>query len=118
MLGDKKGHYVNQWVNTSLTTPLPGLCTSGDILPTDSDVIWGKISHVQRPGNGVVRLVLTHWFTWCPQIPPSIKCGIEKNTDRCAKPIVLTFLEILHIRNKFVKTPFPCIWSNRDNEPF
>ena len=84
MLGEKKGHYVNQWVNTSLTTPLPGLCTSGDILPTDSDVIESEISpDVQRPGSGVIGLVLTHWLTWYPQIPPFMKCGIEKIMDCC-----------------------------------
>ena len=85
MLGGEKGHHIDQWVDTSPTTPLPSLCTSGDILPTDSDVIESEISpDVQRPGSGVVGLVLTHWLTWCPFFPPSIKCGIEKNMAHCA----------------------------------
>ena len=64
MLGGIWGHHVNQWVKTSLTTPLPGLCTSGEILPYMTSLSVGKISpDVQRPGSGVVRLVLTHWLT-------------------------------------------------------
>ena len=64
MLGGIWGHHVNQWVKTSLTTPLPGLCTSGEILPYMTSLSVGKISlDVHRPGSGVVRLVLTHWLT-------------------------------------------------------
>ena len=64
MLGGIWGHHVNQWVKRSLTTPLPGLCTSGEILPYMTSLSVGKISpDVQRPGSGVVRLVLTHWLT-------------------------------------------------------
>ena len=33
----------------------------------------------QRPGSGVVELVLTHWLTWCPQNPPFINFYLEKN---------------------------------------
>ena len=84
MLGGKKEHHINGWVNTSPTTPLPGLCTSGEFSPSDSDVIKSKISpDVQRPGRGVVGLVLTHWLRWYPQISPFMKCGIEKIMDRC-----------------------------------
>ena len=55
MLGEKKGQHVNQWVNTSPMTPFLGLCPLGDILPSDSDVIYGKISpDVQRPRSRVV----------------------------------------------------------------
>ena len=64
MLAGEKEHHVNGWVQTSPTTPLPGLCTSGEILTSDSDVMKSKIfPNVQRPGNGVVGLVLTHWLT-------------------------------------------------------
>ena len=78
MNGEFCVHYVDQWVNTSPTTPLSGICTSGEILLTDSDVTWSKISpDVLRPRSGVVGLVLTHWLTWYPQIPPFMKCGIE-----------------------------------------
>ena len=64
MLGGKKEQHINGWVNTSPTTPFPGLCTSGKFSPGDSDVIKSKIfPDVQRPGSGVVRLVLTHWLT-------------------------------------------------------
>ena len=84
MLGGKKEHHINGWVNTSPTTPLPGLCTSGQILLTDSDVTQSKICpDVQRPGRGVVGLVMTHWLTWYPQIPRFMKVGIEKIMDRC-----------------------------------
>ena len=78
------GYYVNGWVNTSPTTPLPGFCTSGQILLTDSDVTQSKICpDVQRPGRGVVGLVMTHCLTWYPQIPRFMKVGIEKIMDRC-----------------------------------
>ena len=42
MLDGIKGYHVNQWVNTSPTTPLLGLCTLWEILPNDSAqwVIW------------------------------------------------------------------------------
>ena len=74
--------YVNGWVSTSPT--IPGLCTSGQILLTDSDVTHSEICpDLQRPGRGVVGLVMTHWLTWYPQIPPIMKCGIEKIMDRC-----------------------------------
>ena len=63
MIGEKKGHRVNQLVKTSQTTPLPGLCTSGEISLYMMSLSVGKISpDVQRPGSGVVRLVLTHWL--------------------------------------------------------
>ena len=84
MIGGFWGHYVNSWVSTSPTTPLLGLCTSGQILLTDSDVTHSEICpDVQRPGRGVVGLVMTHWLTWYPQIPRFMKCGIEKIKDRC-----------------------------------
>ena len=55
MLGGKKEHHINGWVNISPTTPLPGLCTSGEFSPSDSDVIKSKIfPDVQRLGSGVV----------------------------------------------------------------
>ena len=64
--------------------PSQVLCTSGQILLTDSDVTQSKICpDVQRPGRGVVGLVMTHWLTWYPQIPRFMKCGIEKIKDRC-----------------------------------
>ena len=51
MLDGGKVHYVNGRVKMSPTTPIPALCTSGVILPSDSDVINSKISpDVQRPG--------------------------------------------------------------------
>ncbi len=79
---------MNGWVNTSPTTPLPGFCTLGQILLTDSDVTQSKIClDIQRPGRGVVGLVMTHWLTWYPQIPPIMKCGIEKIMDRCGEAI-------------------------------
>ena len=65
MNGGIWGYHLNQWVNTSPTTPLPGLCTSREIL------LYMTSLSVQRPGSGVVELVLTHWLTWCPQNPPS-----------------------------------------------
>ena len=64
MLGGEKAYYVNQWVNTSPTTPLPGLCTSGEILLFMTSLSLGENSpDVQRPGSGVVGLVLTHPLT-------------------------------------------------------
>ena len=85
MLSGEKGHHVNQLVNTSPMTPLPSLCTSGDILPTDSDVIESEISpDVQRPGSGVVGLVLTHWFTWWPFFSPSVNFYLEKIGTLCS----------------------------------
>ena len=79
MLGGKKEHHINGWVNTSPTTPLPGLCTSGDISLSMTSLSVGKISpDVQRLGSGVVGLVLTHWLTWCPFSPPSIDFYSEK----------------------------------------
>ena len=84
MLSGKKEHHINGWVNTSPTTPLPDLCTSGQTLLTNSDVTQSKICpDVQRPGRGVVGLVMTHWLAWYPQIPRFMKCGIEKIKDRC-----------------------------------
>ena len=78
------GHYVNGWVSASSTTPLPGLCTSGQILLSNSDVTHSEICpDLQRPGSGVVGLVMTHWLTWCPQNRRIMKCGIEKIMDRC-----------------------------------
>ena len=77
MNGGIWGYHLNQWVNTSPTTPLPGLCTSREIL------LYMTSLSVQRPGSGVVELVLTHWLTWCPQNPPFINFYIEK-MDRCA----------------------------------
>ena len=56
------GHHVNQWVITSPTTPLPGLCRSGQISLCVTSLLLSKICpDVQRPGRGVVRLVMTHW---------------------------------------------------------
>ena len=78
------GHYVIGWVSASSTTPLPGLCTSGQILLSNSDVTHSEICpDLQRPGSGVVGLVMTHWLTWCPQNRRIMKCGIEKIMDRC-----------------------------------
>ena len=38
-----------------------------------------KISpDLQRPGRGVVGLVLTHWLMWYPQNPPIINFYLEK----------------------------------------
>ena len=69
MLGRYKGHHDNQWVNTSPTTPLPGLSTSGEVLLTDSDVIYRvKFPPMYRDLGGVSFM----------------KCGIEKVMDRCA----------------------------------
>ena len=80
MLGGEKGHHVNQGVNTTPSTPRPGLCTSGDISLSMTSLSVGKISpDVQRLGSGVVGLVLTHWLTWCPFSPPSIDFYSEKN---------------------------------------
>ena len=90
MLGGEKGYHVNQCVNTSPATPLPGLCTSGHILPTDSDVIKSEISpDVQRPGSGVVGLVLTHPIRWCPQTPPIIDFYSEKYGPLCPNAVEL-----------------------------
>ena len=84
MNGGFWGHQLNQWVNTSPTTPLPGLCTSGEILLYMTSLSVSKISpDVQRPGSGVVGLVLTHWLTWCPQNPPFINFYLEKNGPLC-----------------------------------
>ena len=44
MLGGIWGHHVNQWVKTSPTAPLPGLCTLGEILPYMTSLSVGKIS--------------------------------------------------------------------------
>ena len=85
MLGGKKEHHINGWVNTSPTTPLPGLCTSGAFSLSDSDVIKSKIfPDVQRPESGVVGLLLTHPLMWCPQNPLIITFYSEK-LDRCVK---------------------------------
>ena len=93
MLGGEKGHHVNQWVNTSPTTPLPSLCTSGDIIPTDSDVIESEISpDVQRPGSGVVGLVLTHPLMWCSFFPQSITFYSEKIGPLCIVTTVVTVM--------------------------
>ena len=63
---------------------LSNLFSAGQILLTDSDVTQSKICpDVQRPGRGVVGLVMTHWLTWYPQIPRFMKCGIEKIKDCC-----------------------------------
>ena len=58
MLSGEKVYYVNQWVNTSRMTPLPGLCTSRKILLYMTSLSLGENSpDVQRPGSGVVGLV-------------------------------------------------------------
>ena len=79
MIGGIKGHHINQWVKTSQTTPLQALCTSGEISLYMTSLSLGKISpDVQRPGSGVVGLVLTQPLTWCPQKPPTITFYSEK----------------------------------------
>ena len=84
MLSGEKVYYVNQWVNTSRTTPLPGLCTSGKILLFMTSLSLGENSpDVQRPGSGVVGLVLTHPLMWCSFFPPSITFYSEKIGPLC-----------------------------------
>ena len=80
MIGGFWGLHVNGWVSTSSTTPLPGLCTSGQILLYVTSLSVSKnCPDVQRPGRGVVELVLTHPLTWGPQNPPIINFYLEKN---------------------------------------
>ena len=75
-----KVYYVNEWVKTSRSTPLPGLCTSGKILLFMTSLSLGEnCPDVQRPGSGVVGLVLTHPLMWCSFFPPSITFHSEKN---------------------------------------
>ena len=84
MLGGKKEHHVNGLVHASPTTPLIGPYTSGEILPSYSDVMKSKMSpDVQRPGSGVVGLVWTQTLTWCSLFPPSITFYSEKIGPLC-----------------------------------
>ena len=64
MIGEVWGYHVNQWVITSPTTLLPGLCTSGQISLCVTSLSVSKICpDVQRPGRGVVGRVMTQWLT-------------------------------------------------------
>ena len=70
---DKKAYGISQtlWdknINFMLIFNAKGfsmtVCTLGEILPYMTSLSVGNLSpDVQRPGSGVVRLVLTHWLT-------------------------------------------------------